>query len=302
IGTTSPSELLEINGNLKVNNNAIIAHADIDQLSVSDELFMTNSDISGINKLIGYNNSLTIQNNYYGNAKMTFSSNGNIGIGMNDPAHKLDINGNIHINGSFYSGSDIQNLNIGKAIYGPGLLYGTGYIGFNAARILENEWQTQSDGANNGAALIFGTVAGDIVFTCLPSTFTGTGQSFTSAQIKDSTKMRLTHDGKLLVREVGVRTNIWYDHVFYEDFKLPSLSDVEDFIRKNNHLPDVPSEKEVMENGFNLGEMEGILLQKIEELTLYVIEQQKLLNSQQTKIDQLQSIIENQDNINTYNE
>nr|NQU93489.1 hypothetical protein [Bacteroidota bacterium] len=81
IGTTSPSELLEINGNLKVNNNAIIAHADIDQLSVSGELFMTNSDITGIKKMIGYNNSLTIQNNYNGNAKMTFSSNGNIGVG-----------------------------------------------------------------------------------------------------------------------------------------------------------------------------------------------------------------------------
>jgi hypothetical protein len=58
---------------------------------------------------------------------------------------------------------------------------------------------------------------------------------------------------------------------------LPSLTEVEAFINKNKHLPDVPSESEVLENGINLGEMDALLLQKIEELTLYVIELEKKL-------------------------
>jgi len=60
-----------------------------------------------------------------------------------------------------------------------------------------------------------------------------------------------------------------------KDYPLRSLGEVEAFIRTHGHLPDIPSEKEVLENGFNVGEMNALLLQKIEELTLYVIELEK---------------------------
>lgn len=67
----------------------------------------------------------------------------------------------------------------------------------------------------------------------------------------------------------------WYDHVFYPDYKLRSLNELEDFIKQYNHLPEIPSAKEVEENGLDLGAMQGKLLLKIEELTLYIIQQQK---------------------------
>lgn len=70
----------------------------------------------------------------------------------------------------------------------------------------------------------------------------------------------------------------WKDCVFDEDYNLPTLQETEEFIKENHHLPDIPSEAEVIENGINVGEMNALLLQKIEELTLYMIELEKEIN------------------------
>jgi hypothetical protein len=66
--------------------------------------------------------------------------------------------------------------------------------------------------------------------------------------------------------------------VFQPEYQLPTLSSVDNFIQANRHLPNIPSAAEVKENGMSLVEMQVKLLQKIEELTLYVIEQQKEIN------------------------
>jgi hypothetical protein len=91
---------------------------------------------------------------------------------------------------------------------------------------------------------------------------------------------KLSVDGKLVAREMVVTTDedYWSDFVFEKDYYLRPLSEVERFIALNNHLPDVPSGKEVLKNGQDLGRMDAILLRKIEELTLYVIELEKRLN------------------------
>lgn len=85
----------------------------------------------------------------------------------------------------------------------------------------------------------------------------------------------LSVNGKVSAKEVEVTLSGWSDFVFADDFNLRPLSEVEEFINTNRHLPDVPSEAEVLQNGVNLGEMSSILLQKIEELTLYIIELNK---------------------------
>jgi hypothetical protein len=80
--------------------------------------------------------------------------------------------------------------------------------------------------------------------------------------------------GKIIAEEVLVELQTaWPDYVFKTDYKLPSISELDAFIKENSHLPGVPSQKEVSENGISLGEMNGILLEKIEELTLYIIQQ-----------------------------
>jgi len=96
---------------------------------------------------------------------------------------------------------------------------------------------------------------------------------------------------KIYAEEFEIHPNAmgisWFDHVFAQDYKLMSLSELEQFIKKNKHLPEIPSEKEVKENGINLGEMQGKLLLKIEELTLYIIEQEKQMKEMQKQIDEL---------------
>jgi len=77
--------------------------------------------------------------------------------------------------------------------------------------------------------------------------------------------------------------NYWYDHVFYSDYQLRPLKELEKFIRQNHHLPEIPSAQEVMENGLDLGEMQGKLLLKIEELTLYILDLQKQIDELKNK-------------------
>ncbi len=85
----------------------------------------------------------------------------------------------------------------------------------------------------------------------------------------------LSVEGKIITQEVKVTLDGWSDFVFENNYHLPSLKDVEIHIKENGHLKDIPSAEEVKKKGILLGDMDSKLLQKIEELTLYTIEQQK---------------------------
>ena len=84
----------------------------------------------------------------------------------------------------------------------------------------------------------------------------------------------LTVCGKIKATEVEVETG-WCDYVFAEDYDLMSLHDVEKHIKRYQRLPDMPSEKEVLEDGLSLGEIMVLQQKKIEELYLYIIELEK---------------------------
>ena len=82
-------------------------------------------------------------------------------------------------------------------------------------------------------------------------------------------------NGKLETKEVKVTLTPTADFVFKKEYKLPTLKSVEDFIKKQKHLPEIASAKEMKEKGVNIGNFQIQLLQKIEELTLYTIQQEK---------------------------
>lgn len=82
--------------------------------------------------------------------------------------------------------------------------------------------------------------------------------------------------------------NSWSDFVFNKDYNLKSLKEVEEFIEKNNHLPEIPSAQEIKEDGYSLHDMNVKLLQKVEELTLYAIEQNKKIEALSEKIAQIE--------------
>ena len=96
----------------------------------------------------------------------------------------------------------------------------------------------------------------------------------------------LSVNGKIRAKEIKVETG-WSDFVFEDDYDLPTLEAVEKFIKTNKHLPEIPSAKEVEENGVELGKMHSKLLQKIEELTLYIIDQDKKMKNMEALIYQL---------------
>lgn len=103
-----------------------------------------------------------------------------------------------------------------------------------------------------------------------------------------SPNQKLTVKGTIYGEEIKVDLSVpGPDYVFEDDYKLPSLAETEDYIKENKHLPEVPSAKEMEENGIKLGEMNMLLLKKVEELTLYVIEQNKRLDAQQKEIEAL---------------
>ncbi len=105
-------------------------------------------------------------------------------------------------------------------------------------------------------------------------------------------KSKLDVNGSIRAKEVRIEATGWADFVFLENYKLPSLSEVESHIKENKHLPNIPSESEVKEKGISIGEMQAKLLQKIEELTLYVIEQNKKIEKLETENQEIKEQLE----------
>lgn len=103
---------------------------------------------------------------------------------------------------------------------------------------------------------------------------------------------KLDVNGTIRAKEVKIEATGWSDFVFDKNYNLPSLQYVEKYINDNKHLPNIPSEKEVLKEGVNVIEMQTKLLQKIEELTLYVIELEKQNKNLQHQVNQQNNRIE----------
>ncbi|WP_299182742.1 cell wall anchor protein [uncultured Chryseobacterium sp.] len=124
------------------------------------------------------------------------------------------------------------------------------------------------------------------------SSFIGFGDDARGTWIKFFNNGIARFDGKIKAKEVEVKANVWADYVFKKEYQLKSLEDVEKHITEKGHLPNIPSADEVAKNGINLGEMDAKLLEKIEELTLYSIQQNKQLKSQSEEIAELKKQVE----------
>lgn len=117
------------------------------------------------------------------------------------------------------------------------------------------------------------------------------GQRVVIGNTAGLTDSKLTVDGKITCEEVEVKAVTGADFVFGKDYKLMNLRDLEKYLNENKHLPDVPSAEETSQ-GVNIGDFSILLLQKIEELTLYTIEQQKSLEAQKVLLEEQQKQIE----------
>ncbi len=100
----------------------------------------------------------------------------------------------------------------------------------------------------------------------------------------DNPTYKLSVLGNIRCTEAVVETG-WADYVFEKNYQLPSLNDVEKFILQNKHLPNIPSAAEIEKNGLHLGDTQKRMMEKIEELTLYIIQQQKEIDALKEKIN-----------------
>ncbi|MGV3639035.1 MAG: hypothetical protein ACO1NZ_00875 [Adhaeribacter sp.] len=195
---------------------------------------------------------------------------GNVGIGTNTPATRLEVyknNGNPLL-AKFTNGAvagdrtalvDIQN--------GQGVLwrYGVGGAG-NGLGINAGQFYLERSGL--GAVLTIATNGNAGLGSAPLSTY------------------KLAVCGRIRATAVRVNTG-WCDYVFEDNYDLKPLLEVEKFIKKNKHLPDVPSAAEVERDGIELGEMNATLLRKIEELTLHMIEMKKENDLLKQRVDQM---------------
>ena len=188
---------------------------------------------------------------------------GKLGIGIDDPQNKLEVNGNIQASNIYLaSATATQNVtrytNLHTAshalIPSDGFLTG---IGSNGSGLV---WH------RNDTYIRFGTNNTERI-RILANGNVGIGKT-------DPTN-KLEVNGVIRAKEVLVEPTGWSDFVFKKEYKLLPLSEVESHINEKGHLPEIPSANEVAENGIGLSEMNAKLLQKVEELTLYVIQLNK---------------------------
>ena len=107
---------------------------------------------------------------------------------------------------------------------------------------------------------------------------------------------KLEVNGQIRSKEVIVEAVNWPDYVFDEKYKLPSLKDVEKYILENKHLPNIPPAKEVEKKGLQLGDTQKRMMEKIEELTLYLIEKSKEIEVLQKRVLEIETNRQPQNN------
>ncbi|MNK17323.1 hypothetical protein D3C87_355100 [compost metagenome] len=118
--------------------------------------------------------------------------------------------------------------------------------------------------------------------TILPNGNMGIGTSNPQA--------KLSVDGNILAKEIKIKTDVSVpDYVFEPDYDLKSLAEIESYIKANKHLPEVPSAKEIQADGMDVAAMNLLLLKKVEEMTLHLIEKDKIINRIMERLEKLES-------------
>ncbi|WP_257666481.1 hypothetical protein [Parapedobacter tibetensis] len=107
-------------------------------------------------------------------------------------------------------------------------------------------------------------------------------------------RAKLAVDGNILAKEVKVKTDITVpDYVFEPDYELPTLQYIEAYVKEHKHLPEIPSAAEIQRDGLDLAEMNLLLLKKVEEITLVLIEKEKAEKLQNVRIERLEKQLQN---------
>jgi hypothetical protein len=236
--------------------------------------------------------------------QLTITDAGNMGVGTQTPAAKLDVNGSLNVNGtanaSSYISSTISSNEGGGfglinplktaadaaslwRIYNMTTAYGSNSLQFWA----------YSNTANLGAKLTI-TDAGNMgIGIATPAAKLDVAGNVRIGTVNMPAGYRLYVEQGILTEKVKVALKTsanWADHVFAGDYQLTPLSEVEAFVKNNHHLPGIPSAQQlVQEGGIDMNMMFAKQMEKIEELTLYLIEMKKEIRLLQQENNQLKT-------------
>lgn len=300
IGSSSPTSRLEIQASSGSypNNKALKIIANGESPTFRDHITLESSSSSGYGLAFagnGHHRGGIYAENFGGQSstgKLTIWSRssgdiildgGRIGIGINNPSEKLEISGNVAIDGKIINKSNSIFLS-----YSASDSYNPTIESFKSSSSSNPGAMLISMGENNGAFLAFGREGSGVEFD-EKMRIAQSGQVGIGTIEMGSHKLAV--EGTIGAREIKVEASGWSDFVFYENYELKTLEEVEEHIKENGHLPEIPSEAEVSENGINLGEMDAKLLQKIEELTLYMIDMNRRMNQLETENQELKEEI-----------
>ena len=283
IGTTAPAYNLDVNGDSRSKNFVLSPGGQLtpflsDKFSYKEQSmgqyalgWMADSWSSG-GRTLWQSGFGGIKFFTAGQFRMSIHASGNVGIGTENPLYKLDVNGTIKTNNLVLpSGSQIS-MNLADNLTYQG--YNIGHYSF---AWMPDSWASGSNtlGLSGHGGLKFFT-QGQFRLGIHSSGNVGIGTETPTHKLDVNGNVRGNNfyaNGTVFANEVKVETTKWSDFVFDKDYKLRSLEEVKAHIEEYKHLPDVPSEKQVLEEGINVAEMQAKLLQKIEELTLYLIQQ-----------------------------
>ncbi|MEN5307201.1 hypothetical protein ABE425_06765 [Chryseobacterium cucumeris] len=225
--------------------------------------------------------------------RFSILQNGNVGLGSPQPREKLDVLGNI-VAGATDSALGINAFAIR---YVKGSLNNWGSLRSSSSSYMS--FGVKANGANVGWL----SSSGEASLAKTAITVGNEGFSFLSAPsqqiaidspVSMNEIMRISNNGnallqgKLEAKEIKVTLTPTADFVFEENYNLPNLEEVAKHIKEKKHLPEIASAKVMEKEGVNVGEFQIKLLQKIEELTLYAIQQERQLKDQQEKIQKLE--------------
>jgi len=200
------------------------------------------------------------------------NSGGNVGIGTTSPTlANLDVYGNLGI------AIDGNNASSQLSFYDQGVALGS---------IGKGNYAVTSADYTGISMYSVGTMSFATGGQTEKMRITSTGNLLIGKTSQTNTGYILDVNGSARANEVVVNTT-GADFVFDNKYALPKLSEVNTYINVNHHLPEIPSAEQMKKDGLSLGDMNAKLLQKVEELTLYLIDQQKTNQSQQEQINQL---------------
>jgi hypothetical protein len=304
IGTSNPTEKLDVLGTVKV-SNLIVPNTNSTVIigSPSDNGYANKLQVTGVSH---FNGGILLSDQPHASNNFTV---------VTGPSTSAPIKLNI-VNGVGYGGA---NMLLGGTQGGGGTPANPNiYFGDNL----------RAYASIGGELKTFNNLqSGDIIFSTTPNVSTtslqerfridqngnvGVGISLPTEKL--DVNGNIYTNGKILIGTTGLNTGThslavngsaiftkavvkltsapWPDYVFAPSYKLPSLTELEKYIKLNNHLPEMPSADEVKNNGIDLGNNQTLLLKKVEELTLYIIEQNKkieLLQEEKEKIAKLQA-------------